>query len=105
MGKAELVVSGDWDGVPAIPLFPDSPTRFGRAVGNEVRLPSLSVSRWAARIDQLNGQYVLTDLGSANGVYVNGVRIAPRPAGVALRAADLILIGGYTQATFVMRPL
>jgi len=105
MGKAELVVSGDWDGVPSIPLYPDRPTRFGRAVGNEVQLPSLSVSRWHARIDHLNGQYVITDLGSANGVYVNGARIAPRPQGVALRPADHVVIGGYAQTAFVVRPL
>ena len=103
VGKAELLVSGEWDGVPVIPLFTDRSTRFGRVDANEVRLPSLSVSRWQARIDYVNGQYVVTDLNSLNGVYVNGVRIAPRPAGTVLHPADRIIIGGYTKVAFTLK--
>ena len=106
MGKAELLVSGDWgDGVPQIPLFQEKPTRFGRMDSNEVQLPSLAVSRWHARIDYVNGQYLLQDLNSANGVYVNGVRIPPRPAATALRPGDRIVIGGYTRVAFTFKPL
>jgi putative drug exporter of the RND superfamily len=106
MGKAELLVSGDWgDGVPQIPLFQEKPTRFGRMDSNEVQLPSLAVSRWHARIDYVNGQYLLQDLNSANGVYVNGVRIPPRPATTALRPGDRIVIGGYTRVAFTFKPL
>ncbi|HLQ61274.1 MAG TPA: MMPL family transporter [Candidatus Acidoferrales bacterium] len=105
IGKAELLVSGTWDGVPVIPLSQDRSTRFGRAEANEVRLPSVSVSRWHARIDYVNGQYILTDLGSANGVYVNGARIAARPAGTVLRPADHIVIGGYTRVAFTLKPV
>jgi hypothetical protein len=105
MGKAELLVSGEWDGVHVIPLFQDRSTRVGRADANEVRLPSLSVSRWHARIDYVNGQYTLTDLGSLNGVYINGARIAPRPAGSVLRPADHIVIGGYTKVAFTLKPM
>jgi len=106
MGKAELLVSGDWgDGVPIIPLYTDRATRFGRLDSNEVALPSLAVSRWHARIDYVNGQYVLQDLGSANGVYVNGSRIAPRPAVTVLYPGDHIVIGGYTKVAFTLKPV
>jgi RND superfamily putative drug exporter len=106
MGKAELLVSGDWgDGVPIIPMPQDRATRFGRLDSNEIALPSLAVSRWHARIDNVNGQYMLQDLNSANGVYVNGSRIAPRPGAVALRPGDHIVIGGYTKVAFTVKPV
>lgn len=48
---------------------------IGRARDNDIILENLSVSRNHARIRHENGQYVLIDLNSANGLYVNGVRV------------------------------
>ena len=70
---------------------------------NEIELPSLAVSRWHARIDYVDGQFVITDLNSVNGVYVNGVRIPPRPQATLLRPGDHLVIGGYTQVAFTLR--
>lgn len=50
------------------------------------------VSRCHAQISQQGGQYVLIDLGSANGTFVNGGRLAPHTP-QALRSGDRITIG------------
>jgi len=101
--SASLLVSGTWDGIPVIPLPTDRPTRFGRMDSNEIHLPSLAVSRWHARIDYVDGQFVITDLNSLNGVYVNHVRIPPRPQSTELRPGDHLVIGGYTNVAFTLR--
>jgi len=100
-GAASLVASGDWNGVPSLKLSQDSAMRFGRMDSNEVRLRSLAVSRWHARIDYVDGQYRLTDLNSVNGVYVNGDRIPARPGFYNLRPGDFVVIGGYPQVAFI----
>jgi hypothetical protein len=48
----------------------------------------------------MRNTYVLTDLGSANGTYVNGVRIT-QP--VRLRDGDMLQVGD-TQLVFHVRP-
>ena len=49
---------------------------IGRDGENEIVLAENTVSRYHARLlRQENGQFALTDLGSANGVYVNGTRV------------------------------
>jgi len=100
-GKASLVTSGDWNGVPVLELKRDWPTRFGRMDSNEIPLRTLAVSRWHARIDFRDGQYRLTDLNSVNGVYVNGARIAARPSSTVLRPGDFVVIGGFPQVAFI----
>lgn len=102
-GKASLVVSGPLDGVSVLPLRQDRPLRFGRNDSNEVRLRNLAISRWHARIDYVDGQYRLKDMGSVNGVYVNGQRIAPEPATTILRPADMVVIGGFPQVSFIFK--
>ena len=64
---------------------------IGRSSDNDIILPSLSVSRTHARIEVANGRVFLSDLGSANGTYVNGARCAER----ALEAGDIVRIGPY----------
>jgi pSer/pThr/pTyr-binding forkhead associated (FHA) protein/S1-C subfamily serine protease len=52
------------------------PVTIGRDPGNDVALPKdASASATHARIEMRGGQVVLTDLGSSNGTWVNGVRI------------------------------
>lgn len=48
---------------------------LGREVGNTVQLQDGRASRFHARIEQRDGLWVLTDLGSTNGTRVNAVRI------------------------------
>jgi serine/threonine protein kinase len=59
-------------------------TAIGRGVGNDVVLPVYAVSRHHARIRCGPEGCAVTDLGSTNGTFVNGVRLlaeAPTPLG------------------------
>ena len=64
-------------------------TTIGRAEANNVVIPAEQVSRHHAVVEWIDGGYVITDLGSRNGTYVNNERIRTRP----LRAGDSITIG------------
>ncbi len=57
-------------------VFGGGQVRIGRGADNEIVLENLSVSRLHAEIRLLGDRYVLTDMESANGTFVNGVRIA-----------------------------
>lgn len=69
--------------------------RLGREVGNDIRLADRRVSRHHAVLERIGHGYLITDQGSSNGTYVNGVRIS-QPT--ALYSGDTITIG-YTQFT------
>ena len=60
---------------------------FGRVPGNTIVLPTAKVSRRHAMIQEQDGEFWLVDLGSTNGVEVNGDRVT-HP--VHLRAEDRI---------------
>jgi pSer/pThr/pTyr-binding forkhead associated (FHA) protein len=65
---------------------------LGRTPGNDIRLDSGTVSERHARLDHRDGFWVLTDLGSRNGTYLNGRKIeGPTP----LRKDDMIYIGDF----------
>jgi pSer/pThr/pTyr-binding forkhead associated (FHA) protein len=59
-----------------------------------VVLPWNSVSRQHAKIDVVHGQYVITDLGSRDGTYVNN-RPIPSHCFIALNDGDYIKILDY----------
>jgi hypothetical protein len=72
-------------------------TLFGRDVTNDIVLGDAEVSRQHARLTHTPGGYVLEDLGSTNGSFVNGERLlAPR----ALNPGDLIGFGENVTLTF-----
>ncbi len=62
--------------------------RIGRGLENDVVLEGLSVSRSHARLIQ-DGGLVVEDLGSRNGVFVNGERVQRRP----VAPGDVIRLG------------
>jgi general secretion pathway protein A len=62
---------------------------IGRGEEADVRIDSVFVSRYHALIVHNNGQDLMIDLGSTNGLIVNSRRIVRR----ALRHRDLIQIG------------
>ncbi|MCC6731340.1 MAG: FHA domain-containing protein [Chthonomonadales bacterium] len=74
-------------------IFPIDPTgaTVGRDTANQIALPDdTTVSRRHAAIRPENGAFTVTDEGSSNGVFVNGVRIDhARP----LRPGDEVQIG------------
>jgi len=72
-------------------------TLFGRDVTSDIVLGDTEVSRQHARITHTAGGYVLEDLGSTNGTFVNGERlISPR----VLNPGDLIGFGEGVTLTF-----
>jgi hypothetical protein len=85
---AELVVEEGPDAGQRFPLKPN--TRLGRGPENEIVLRDPQVSRYHAVINLTGSEYVIADLGSANGTSVNGVRISqPCP----LNQGDVVAIG------------
>jgi len=72
--------------------YVESETRIGRGEQNDIRLAHASVSRDHAVIRRVDGVYVISDLDSANGTFVNDQRVnAPRPlsTGDRIRLAEV----------------
>ena len=69
---------------------PDGAIRIGSDQRNSIVLPDPSVSRRHAAIRQTGPQFELADLGSTNGIYVNGAKVARHQ----LRPGDVIRLGG-----------
>lgn len=65
---------------------------IGRGDGNTVVLREKTVSREHARLELADGRWLLEDLGSANGTFVNGERV-PFGARRPLRHGDRIRVG------------
>lgn len=70
-------------------------TTLGSVAGNTVVLADPAVSRKHAGIRRIDSTYELADLGSTNGVYVNGHKVPKR----TLEEGDIIRIGN-TEAVF-----
>ncbi|MFI1203191.1 ATP-binding cassette domain-containing protein (plasmid) [Streptomyces sp. BHT-5-2] len=77
------------------PLPPARTTRIGRATDNDLVVDDLAVSRRHAELRSGPDGYLIADLGSHNGTYLNG-----RPVDVApVRPGDVIGIG---HSSFVL---
>ncbi|NUM46988.1 MAG: FHA domain-containing protein [Anaerolineales bacterium] len=64
--------------------------RFGREAENEICIPDGQVSRQHAQIEKTDAGYLLTDLNSTNGTFLNDKRLT-HPT--YLRIGDAITIG------------
>ncbi|MDM8528312.1 FHA domain-containing protein [Anaerolineales bacterium HSG24] len=90
--KAVLVVRQGTQVGMSFPLT-NSHTMLGREEGINITLQDPEASRRHARVGWQGGQFVLEDLGSTNGTFVNGIQItAPQ----VLRPGDSIGIGQTT---------
>ena len=70
---------------------------IGRDVTNDVVVGDAEVSRQHSRLTRTPGGYVLEDLGSTNGTFVNGERlVAPR----VMNPGDLVALGETVSLTF-----
>lgn len=95
----KLVIEDDESKRTSVPLTRDDYT-IGRKEGNTIRLTERNVSREHAKIRKTNGvphqtpdsPFLLEDMNSYNGVYVNGLRVAQPQK---LQHGDLIQIGDY----------
>lgn len=90
----KLVISDDGGKTILVPLVRDE-LSIGRKEGNIVRLIERDVSRHHAIIRRSGDSFIIEDLDSYNGVFVNDERIDGQ---ARLRPGDRIRIGGYRLA-------
>ena len=77
----------------------DDESLIGRAPGAQCRIWDPGVSRQHAKIvRQPNGDYVLIDLGSTNGTYLNGLKVKS----ASLHDGDRIQVGTVTALKFTI---
>jgi predicted component of type VI protein secretion system len=70
---------------------------IGRDINNDIAINDAEVSRKHARVILQSGEYVLEDLGSTNGTYVNGQRLmGPH----VMRPGETILLGENVSLAF-----
>src|SRR3954454_10680814 len=72
--------------------FDKSEVTIGRLAGNDIVLAKGNVSKFHSRIVLKDGKFILVDMKSTNGTYVNGKKIA---APQVIRPTDKIYIGDY----------
>jgi pilus assembly protein CpaF len=81
--------------------FDKPEVNIGRIPGNDIVLAKGNVSKHHGRIVLKDGKFIILDLRSTNGTYVNGKRIA---APQVVRATDKIHIGDYILTVEVGEP-
>jgi hypothetical protein len=92
-------------GVKQITLPRSQPFRIGRDPSSELQVFDVRISRNHAQIEFRDGEFEVRDLGSTNGVIINGMRIS-NPT--VLRDGDRVEFGnmGTVQFTFeLIRPI
>lgn len=73
-------------------------TTLGRAPDNTITIPDGTISRHHARVELTEHGFTIVDLGSENGIFVNGERVTER----LLASGDQIEVGpGTRRYTFV----
>jgi pilus assembly protein CpaF len=65
---------------------------IGRVQGNDIVLPKGNVSKRHARVLLKDGKFIIVDLKSTNGTYVNGRKITTP---LVVKEADKIYIGDF----------
>lgn len=92
----KLIIEDDEGRKTVVPIVREEiEITIGRHEENTIRLTERNVSRRHAKLIRKNGAVWVEDLGSYNGVRVNGDRIAGR---VQVKEGDLIQIGDYDLA-------
>jgi pSer/pThr/pTyr-binding forkhead associated (FHA) protein len=87
----KLIIEDDEGRKTVVQLLRDEIT-IGRQDGNTIRLTERNVSRRHARLVRQNGNVLIEDLGSYNGVRVNGEKIS---GPTRIKEGDLVEIGDY----------
>ena len=80
---------------PPISLKPDHPATIGRSLQCDVTLAAEAISRRHLELVPRGGRWLVSDLGSRHGTYLNGLRLAPNESTV-LGNGDRVQIGPYT---------
>src|SRR3989442_2527420 len=72
--------------------FEKNEVTIGRLAGNDIVLSKGNVSKYHSRIVIKDGKFIIVDMKSTNGTFVNGKKIA---APQVVRPKDKIHIGDY----------
>lgn len=78
-----------------------SEVSIGRDAGSEVFVNDVEVSREHARMTEQAGNYILEDLGSTNGTFINGQRLVGQRV---LQPGDTITLGERVSFSFEAIP-
>ena len=90
--------------LPEARLSQTGVTVIGRQPGVQLLIDEGSVSRRHAEISYANGQYLLSDVGSSNGTFVNEQRLGLASA-YALKPNDQLRFGNIVTCLFLLRPV
>jgi len=93
--KLRLEYPGDGGNFVAGDIVPiGNKISIGRNRSNQMVFPSQSVSNYHARIYFEDGRYMLEDLKSTNGTYINGIRVDKKSLqpGDEIRISQSVLI-------------
>jgi serine phosphatase RsbU (regulator of sigma subunit) len=93
--RLEITASGSRQSAVHPLLTPNC--RIGRYAGNDLQINLDTVSHHHAEVVSENGRFLLRDLGSRNGTFVNGRRIQECP----LVHGDRISLGGHSAGQVV----
>lgn len=80
------------DGTEHRLVYDKDEVTIGRAAENDLVLPAGNVSGRHAKLVCRDGRFILADVGSTNGTFVNGLRIE---GPTMVRGVDTIVIGPY----------
>jgi pilus assembly protein CpaF len=72
--------------------FAQDEVTIGRLAGNDIVLAKGNVSKNHCRLVAKDGKFLLVDLGSTNGTFVNGKRVAGQ---LVVKPSDAIFVGDY----------
>lgn len=86
------IVISEKGGAERRETFEQPELNIGRVQGNELMLPKGNVSKRHARLVYRDGRFIVTDLNSTNGTYVNRRRISQA---TIVRQGDRIYIGDF----------
>jgi pilus assembly protein CpaF len=86
------IVISEKGGAERREAFEKSEVSVGRVQGNDLMLPKGNVSKHHARLLFRDARFIVTDLKSTNGTYVNGRKIAQA---TLVREGDKIYIGDF----------
>jgi pilus assembly protein CpaF len=86
------VIISEKGGAERRETFDRTEINVGRVQGNDLMLPKGNVSKRHARLLHRDGRFIVTDLKSTNGTYVNGRKIAQA---TIVREGDKIYIGDF----------
>lgn len=87
------IVITEKGGKPRAEVFDQGELTIGRVQGNDIVLPKGNISKRHSRIVLRDGKFIIVDLKSTNGTYVNGKRISSPQV---LKDADKVYIGDFT---------